>query len=224
MTHLLKRPTIYIGLVSFLCFNSCDSGDGDDPGSVVDPMVFEVGFNPETLEVDSQVWFIGNANFNFVSSVISDTLINYDYTIFGQRVTSDNVVYNYSSLGTSATLSSNFNFTGNQSVYNTLTAELSDDASPLSVALGVYDANDESSAADVIVAANNAVPNLILFVENGILYTLDSLELSTNNDNQGTLTLLGTPIVFTNDVASQGDTGSIAQISTVEVSFRTPGN
>ena len=224
MTHLLKRPTIYIGLVSFLCFNSCDSSDGDNLGSVADPVGFEVGFNPETLEVDSQVWFIGDANFNFVSSVVSDTLIDYDYTFFGQRVSSDDVIYNYNSLGTSATLSSDFNFTGNQSVYNTLTTELIDDTSPLSVALGLYDVNDEGSAADVLEAANNALPNLILFVEDGRLYTLDSLELSTNNNNQGTLTLLGSPIVFTNDVASQGDTGSIAQISTVEVSFRTPGN
>lgn len=224
----LNQPYIYLSIALCCCFTGCDSGSGSggDSGLVEDldaDPVFEAGFNPETLLLNSQVWIINTSDdSNFVGNVISDNTIDYTYTTFGNRVTSLNNSYIYSSLGTSASLISNFNFTGDTSIYNALTSELGDATSALSVALAEFVASDESTAASVVSAANDASPNLILFFDKGTFYTLDSLELNADNDSQGIQILTGSPITFTGNVAAEGSGATTTKTDVVEISYRNP--
>ena len=218
--NLLKRPSLYLGIAICVCSSNCSSDDDSSSSSII--ATFQPGFNPQTLQTFSQVWLINNANSsNIVASVASPNTINYSYTFSGQTVKSDGTSFIFNSLGTSATLDSSFNFTGVASTYSLLTTELANSTSPLSIAVAAFDSSD-AAAADIIKAANDAVPNLIIFYNAGTFYTLDSLRMVTNNNNQGTQTFIGSPILFTSSQARQGVASQFSQVSTVEVSYRTP--
>jgi len=211
----------YLSVGMSLCFISCDSSDGNSSPS--EPPTFQAGFNPEHLEINTQLWMINNTNnSNIVASIITANTVNYDYTTFGKKAESDNANFVYDSLGISATLNSSFNFTDNQSVYDALTTQLANPATPLSIAVAAFDVSNPSTSADVLDAANNASPNLILFYDNGNFYTLDSLELTTNNNDQATQILNGSPISFSGNVASKGFGATKTQTNSVTISYLTP--
>ena len=222
--NLKKYSQLLLIAGACLCFNNCDGGGGGDDTVITEPEPetgFTTGFNPEVIGVTTNILINNTDGSSFTGSIIVEDKINYTYSTYDQIVTADDVTYTYNSLGTSAELESNFTGTGDQGVYDTLTVELADATSALSVALGAFNSSDASSSAAVVKAAGDAVPNLILIYDAGKFYSLDTLKLSIDNNGSGTQVLTGTPITFSGNQAAEGSGNALTKTNTVSVTYRT---